>query len=950
MDLDEKQFVSGRNLNGSRAGQEGYNGSGLLSSYRKQQAFQNTQNALPAQARHPLDVPEENTEAQNGRQRDQHSLLTQTLLRVKGLSGKIRVVGGVQPLPPAPYMERATTPAQARRYTRNWKLSRAVRVSMLMKQRRIRWQRAHPGRQIASALLLFLCVALLLSTVSTTVYGYTYYESQLPRLHELAHQAISQTTRIYDRNLTLLFDAYDHNLGRRSPILYDNVPEVMRDAIIAAEDHTFWTNSGLDSHGIVRAALSFLYAGSVQGGGSTIAQQVMKNLTGNTEVSLARKLPEAALAVGLTQWYPKTKILEMYLNVAPFGPQDLGVEAATQEYFGLRPQCNQSFQCVPAIAQLDYDAVSRQHTPLLALARATLLAGMPQNPVGYYPAGGAVQRAHALARQKDVLQQMIALHISVEGKVLTPKMAQDAEALTAQMSFTPYSQSKRAPHFVDWIINQVETALGNGDPNRGVVAFLNGGFNIRTTVDVQLEEYTERAVKRHLTQPEAQMFLNDSGPLDKLHNVHDAAVVVLNAHTGEILAMDGSADYFSTDSRVGGAYNAAASGDGRQPGSTFKPFVYATAFEMGWYPSMILPDYKTYFPNGAQAGTPMQELYAPPDYGTEEDYHHNYPDSTIRQSIAESLNVPAVKAMEYAGSANVLTTVKRMGLTNMQNTGVAWALGSNSATVLQMTGAYQVFANGGMRIPPQGVLDIWDNYGNSLYHYDLLHIHSERVFSSQISYLMNSILMDEPSRYNEFLNDHVLSFTDRDPSCSVVRECSSQVAAKTGTTDNFVDNWTIGYTPNVVVGVWAGNGDGTPMKDIVGITGAAPIWHSVISTVDGHCPADDLLACPDLNTMALGLRQDSVFPKPESGLERVCTSPVDGLATLSPANSKYCDYTIAGQQPQQIGSDSIYSSSLLTPVAPVNQAQKEGLQQQHQKSDGTKATPVPQDKGKKSVK
>ncbi len=769
---------------------------------------------------------------------------------------------------------------------RQWKRSRALRTTMIIRHRRLRFQRAHPpSRRIWYILVIIVALLGIIGSASGTTYAYTYYQNQLPHLQLLAHQQIPQTTRIYDRNYSLLYDAYDNRKvggGRSTPVVYDDIPEVMRDAMVAAEDKTFWENSGIDPQGILRASFSFLQHNSVQGGGSTITQQVVKNMTHETQTSLNRKIPEAALAIGMTQQYSKQKILEMYFNIAPFGPEDVGVESAVEELFNLKAKCDQTngFKCIPGIKQINLNQETGKDDPLLGLARATLLAGLPQNPVGYFPAGGDQYRLAALERQDYVLNQMIDIHKKVPGLgYVTSTIKKQVEDLTAKMTFTRYSRTKTAPHFVDWIIRQVETALGNGNAAAGVQTFLNGGFNIRTSIDAKLENYVETIVKKKITEPVYHLFDN-SIPLTDAHNLHDGAVVVINPHTGEILAMNGSVDYTSTDPRSGGEYNAAdppANSDGtppgRQPGSTFKPFVYATAFQMGWDGNTTVPDVRTYFPNGMPAGTPVtdERIYHPPDYSKDGDpnkYGGNK-DSNVRLALAESQNVGAVRAMQFAGPENVLRTVKRVGITTIDNPpGISWALGTQNVTLLQLTGAYQTFANSGAHIAPQGILDIWDNYGHNLYHYDTVKPVAAQVFSSQISNMMTSILIDEKSRFNEFGYDHDLSFADIDPTCATdYNKCSRQVATKTGTTDGPKDTLTVGYTPNVVVGVWTGNANNESMSPgTLGIVGAAPIWHTIIETLAGTCPNPTYqdMPCPnnyDANQFAqeLGIGQQPTF-------------------------------------------------------------------------------------------
>ncbi|GER87099.1 hypothetical protein KDW_12610 [Dictyobacter vulcani] len=836
-------------------------------------------------------------------------LLSTTVDLVRRWSGKMATVAGYKIQPPAPYMERyhmpapgpvVSTPQPQRK--RAWRRSRTLRIAMQMRQRRARWQQS--PRQIWPVLLIGLATILVLVSFAGTAYGYGYYERQLPRVNELANAHIAQTTHIYDRNGVLLFEAYDQNSrqgGRRMAVHYEDIPHVMQDSLIAIEDRTFWTNAGIEPMAIVRAAAR------QYGGGSTLTQQVIKNLSNNREYALERKLTEAAMAIGLTQQYSKSKILEMYFNVAAFGGQTFGVEVAVEDYFGLQPECSTNQKCVPGIARLNYNQVTHRNDPLLGLARASLLAGMPNQPGYNDPTLGPDAKQRAIARQEMVLQQMVVQHISVDGLgVVTPEIATHARLLMERTHFHAYTRTKHAPHFVDWIINQVSTALGNGNSADGYEAFQKAGLNIRTTIDVHLQEYVEQAITRHIYQPEYQKVRGYYATLSTYNNLHSAAVVVMDAKTGEILAMNGSANYNSEDPRVGGQFNAAV--NSRPPGSTFKPIEYATAFEMGWNPGTVLQDNRTYFPNGASAGTSMPlsdkeitdkhaTIYAPYDYG------HTYTNQlvTLRTAIANSYNIPAIKAMQFSGAHEVLNTARRLGITTQENTGLAWALGSKDISPLQMVDVYQTFANNGMRIPPQGVMDIWDNSGHNLYHYNAAQPPMGRVFSPQISYMMTSVLSDEPSRAPEFGSDHDLSFADMDPNCAYSRTlCTRQVATKTGTTDDFRDNWTIGYTPDVVVGVWVGNANNEKMNDVIGITGAGPIWHSVMERVLGRCNENPALTNPFVSADQVACGPDYrfrfsqnpqwTFPVPD-GLEQMTTTAA-GLH-----GSEQPDWTLDEQAP-----------------------------------------------------
>jgi membrane peptidoglycan carboxypeptidase len=847
------------------------------------------------------------------------SLLGNAMQTVRRWTGKMTAArgGNVDQDPLVLYRPSSPPPILPPR-SKPWKRSHSVRVAMLMHHRRERVKQSRPkGRKIAIIAVTIFLLLLVILLSSGAASGYAYYNSQLPRLQGLANEQTQQSTRIYDRNGHLLYTAYNNQngYGRSTPVSYQYIPGVMQDAMIAAEDHTFWDNSGIDPQGILRAATEYTSSGTVQSGGSTITQQVIKNLNENLthqtpQVTLQRKIPEAALAIGLTQQYHKSKILEMYFNISPFGAQELGVDAAAEDYFGLRAKCDANFKCIPAIAFLDRDLTKCKNPnddstcredPLLGLARASLLAGMPQNPVSYDPTVGKANKILALARQDYVLQQMLALNMhintalgdqTIDNGPITSDIIQPVEAMTAKMVFNKFQHFKNAPHFVDWVSTQVETALGNGDPNQGVIPFLTGGFNIRTTIDSNLQQYVENAAIRHLKQTEYQPFTGGNGPLNITNNVNDSAVVVMNAKTGEVLAMNGSTDWGDKSSKVDGQFNAATAA--RSPGSSFKPIVLAAAMEMGWYEGIVLPDKKTYFPEGLSQSLPVQtSTYIPTDYGgdaTNKVYHNtNY---NILWNIANSFNVPAVKTAYFAGATNVYNMAQRLGLTaftSAQSQVPSMGIGSGSATLLQMTDAYQAFADNGTRIPPHGILDIWDNYGHHLYHYDTLHPHGGQAISPQIAFMITSILKDESARFPEFENDHVLSMWDQWLSDGTHPE----VAAKTGTTDNFTDNWTFGYTPDVVVGVWTGNADNSPMVNSIGITGAAPIWHSIIEYVSGFCnTATDNIPCPKLDFKF----SDRTFPPPPQGVVQSSVNTANGLA-----GSGYLSWMLQGEQPQQSG-------------------------------------------------
>ncbi|HEX7734992.1 MAG TPA: transglycosylase domain-containing protein [Ktedonobacteraceae bacterium] len=819
------------------------------------------------------------------------------------------------PQPPAPP---AVRPVPTK--TEPWRRSRVQRITHLIKRRRERFLRNAPGSKRISIAILSSIAGLLLILISSLVgYAYNFYEAELPKLQNLANSQIAQTTRIYDRHGTLLNTLYDNTTwglgGRSTPISYYDLPGVLQDAQIAAEDPSFWTNNGIDPQGTLRALTEyFSHGGQVAGGGSTLTQQLIKNLShNNDDRSFQNKASEAALAVALTQQYSKKKVLEMYFNDSPYGSQESGVEAAVEDYFGLKPQCNTKHQCVPAIQFLDrdlsqctvtkpqIDETSCAVDPILALTRAAMLAGIPQNPTSFDPSTDPQNLVNLLKyRLPYVLDQMhldgMSINLGLGDKddirqSITDDIISQVEAKAATLKIVGFHQTMLAPHFTQWVITTLSNQLGKGDPVVGLQILKTSGLNIYTTLDLNLEQFIEKDIKHNLRDRVLQVYPVSYGPLNTVFNVNDSAAVVMNAKTGEVLAMVGSADYNDTKGndpqsykQVAGQYNAATAY--RQPGSTMKPFVYATAFMEGWYPGIRMIDSKTIFPT-AGGGT-----YTPHDYLNA---NNSKILEDIRLSLANSYNIPAVKALMYAGLGNVVNTLRRAGITAVdtdlwrlqqkypgetleQAFGAALALGAAEVPLIQMVDAYQTFADNGLHIPYHNILDIYDNYGNNLAHYDPTKPNASRVFSQQISFLITNMISDDYARRYEFAGIHTLTMYNWN---------NQPVAAKTGTTDDFKDNWTLGYTTNLVVGVWSGNADNKPMaNNVIGITGAGPIWNDIIEYASGR--------------PMLGMHTDlnlppGNFPTP-GGVVQSTFNTYNGLK-----GSGFTDWIIDGQQPQQSG-------------------------------------------------
>ncbi len=676
----------------------------------------------------------------------------------------------------------------------------------LMKRRhgRVNRKESATPRLLTVIVIIF---AVLFSLFSGGVGGaLAYYQSQLPLLNGIANHTSFQSTRIYDRKGRLLYELYDPKYGRRTYVDYNNISPLLLKATVAAEDHSFWQNSGVDFQGILRAIVANLQNQSVVQGGSTITQQLIKNqLFLDQPRTVQIKGEEALLAYGLTGQYPKWKIMEMYLNTVYYGDLNYGVEAAAQNYFNLQPKCTRSL-CMPAVSQLD-------------LAEASMLAGLPQSPSYYDP---TVNKSVALDRQKEVLQSML------DQGMITDKQAHQAEQEMVKFTFKPFKHDMQAPHFVQYVIDQVLVPL------LGAQNLYDGGYNIYTTLDLDVEKKVEQIAYDHLYQVTCDNYLGCYGPLNTQNNVNNAAVVVMNPFNGEILAMDGSVNYNNSSPLVRGNYNAALAL--RQPGSSFKPVVYATAFQMGWYPAMILQDHQTIFPT--RDPTTPTGFYTPQDYDGH--FHTGFP-MTVRNAIANSFNIPALDGLEFAGIPNVLNTAGRLGITEVSNRdprtlGPSLALGTAEVSLLDLTSAYATFANRGVRVPPTSILEITDSQGRPLYTYNAAHPQGVRAIREDVAFLMSSILADKASRYHEFGAGNPL-------------ELDRPAAAKTGTTDSFRDNWTMGYTPYLTVGVWAGNSDNSKMRNVIGITGAGPIWHDVMEYVSQYYnyPPDDFIKPPDVN-------------------------------------------------------------------------------------------------------
>jgi 1A family penicillin-binding protein len=543
-------------------------------------------------------------------------------------------------------------------------------------------------------------------------------------------------------------DQGDHRIT--VPLSYIS-PNIIN-ATIAVEDHTFYSNSGVDPSAILRAALADYSHHGIKQGGSTISQQLVKQLFigPNPDNSIQRKAKEAVIALAMNQHYTKSQILELYLNTIFYGSQTYGIEAAARSYF-------------------------RTNAHDLNLAQASMLAGLPQAPTQYNP---LINLPAAKKRQHDVLAAM------VENHFISQAEADAAYAVKLQI-YPPVNQYQ-APYFVDYVLKTLRQQYNIKPSDRR-------GYRVYTSLDLNLQHLAEQTVHDQIAQK------------GKYYNFHDAALVSMDPKTGEILAMVGGDNY----NKPGGWINMADTP--RQPGSTFKIYTYTAAIESRKF-NMITPilDAPLVFPTWG--GVTGFDPYIPLNYDLK--YHGTLP---LKVAMGNSLNIPAIKTELRVGIQNVVQMARRMGVTHLTEDddqyGISLTLGSAEVTPIDMATGVSTLASLGVRHMPAPVIFIKDAAGRDVYVYDPAK-NATRVLSEQVAFIMGAIMSDDRNRCMEFGCHGDLTLPGR------------HVAAKTGTTQSFRDNWTVGYTPSLATAVWIGNPDNTPLShNSTGIVGAAPIWH-----------------------------------------------------------------------------------------------------------------------------
>jgi len=634
---------------------------------------------------------------------------------------------------------------------------------------------------------LFLLVLFLGS-----VFLFIFYAKDLPRPEKFTEKQFFQSTKIYDRTgEVLLYEIYGEE--KRTVVPLAIIPQYLQQAIIATEDTDFYHHFGIDLKGLTRAILVDLKIREPVYGGSTIPQQLIRSTFFSTEKTATRKIREIILSLELDRRYSKEQILEWYLNQVPFGSNCYGVETASQTYF-------------------------KKSVSEISLAEAATLTALIKAPSYYSPYGD--YKDELLDRKDLVLNRMVTVGFLTKDEADLAKKE--------EIKFEEILQPIKAPHFTLWVKSYLEEKYGED--------FLKeNGLKVYTSINWELQQLAEK-------------FVEEGVKRNKPYNANNAALVAVDPKTGEILSMVGSANWYATSSYPEGCelsgggclfspkFNVAVgtkANPGRQPGSSFKPFVYVTAFESGYTATTTVMDIETNF------GVWGDKEYTPQNY----DNKFRGP-VTLREGLAQSLNIPSIRVLGLAGQKNIsndvptnnnfvgqenifldglknsIETATKIGIGTLNKPlsfyGPAIVLGGGEVKLLEMVSAYGVFATEGLRVPPVAILKIVDNQGNIIEENKKT---PQRVLSINATRLINDVLSDNEARAPMFGPRSLLYFED------------CQVAVKTGTTQDYRDGWVIGYTPSIAVGVWVGNNNNSPMAKEPGVVLAGPIFHNFLEKV-----------------------------------------------------------------------------------------------------------------------
>ncbi|MCA9363323.1 penicillin-binding protein [Candidatus Kaiserbacteria bacterium] len=601
----------------------------------------------------------------------------------------------------------------------------------------------------------------------------------IPDLSSFDERRVLQSTKIFDRTgEVLLYDL--HQDVRRTIIPFEEMSRHIKNATVAIEDDQFYNHIGIDIRAIIRAAVTNFTQGDLLGGqgGSTITQQVIKNSVLDREKKLTRKVKEAILSIKLERVLEKDEILEIYLNESPYGGTIYGIEEASRAFFN-------------------------KSAGDLTLAEAAYLAAIPQAPTYFSPYGN--NREALDNRQKLVLDRM-----RLNGFITIEEYESAKEEV---VEFEPQAVTGiRAPHFVMYIVEQLAEKFGEE-------AMAEQGLRIITTLDWELQKEAEVIVAEK-AESNTERF-----------NASNAGLVATDPKTGDLLVMVGSRDYFSED--IDGNFNVTLAP--RQPGSSIKPYVYANAFRKGYLPATVLFDVPTQFSPQCEPNDPSSQspCYSPNNYNGK-----FVGPISMRNALAQSLNIPAVKTLYLAGLKDTLKFMADMGLTTLNDPdryGLTLVLGGGEVRLMDMTYGYGVFANGGIKAAPRSILRIEDSRGNIIEESE---VNTSRVLEENVAYMISDVLSDNVARTPLWGVNSLINFPGRD------------VAAKSGSTNNLRDAWIMGYTPNIAVGAWVGNNNNDPMGG--GLSGliTTPMWRAFMDVALPKLE-DEKFPQPQINTIGV---------------------------------------------------------------------------------------------------
>jgi len=576
----------------------------------------------------------------------------------------------------------------------------------------------------------------------------------LPEINQLEQYKPSITSRVYSDNNKLIAEFY---LENRTPVVFTDVPDMLVKALIATEDNKFYTHHGIDPRGIARALYRNVRARKVLEGGSTLTQQLAKVLFLNPERSYSRKLKEMVLALRIEQRYTKQEILSLYLNQIYFGSGAYGVEAAARIYFG-------------------------KGAKDLNLAECALLAGLPRTPKYYSPFKSPQS---ALGRRAYVLNRMAATG------VISRAQAEEAKKAPLPLQASVKAGGS-APYFVEYVRQKVEERFGSS-------ILYSGGLNIYTSINDDLQTSAERAVAAGLLSIESRHKQHVKSPLQ-------GALLAIEPASGRIRAMVGGRDFGKSQ------YNRAWQSL-RQPGSAFKPVIYAAALDRGFGASDILDD------------SPLTIKLDRNKNWSPENFSRTYQGAvTLRKALSQSLNVPTIRLLQKIGIDETILFARKLGIKSTLTPYLSLALGSSDMTLAELTSVYSLFANHGIRMGPISILTITDSTGRVLYSNDAL---PAQAIKPEIAYLTTDLLMG----------------VIEDGTGWKARELGRPAAGKTGTTNDYRDAWFIGYTPSLVTGVWVGYDDQTSIGPReTGARAALPIWLEFMKKAHADRPPEDFIA------------------------------------------------------------------------------------------------------------